>query len=135
MASDSKICSSSQVTQSQQHGSPGISQRRVSGSAGDGYGLHYPLDYPERLKLMIYRRSADAELFRKQRYALPIEETMAELLRQEDLDGDCLITIEDGGPKVCPGNTLVHGFRVDHPDLPSPLPQGLTPQIGLTKLR
>lgn len=33
-------------------------------------------------------------------FVVAVDETMESLLRTEDLDGDCLITVDDRGPKV-----------------------------------
>ena len=33
-------------------------------------------------------------------FVLATDESMKSLLRAEDIDGDCLITVDDGGPKV-----------------------------------
>ena len=33
-------------------------------------------------------------------FVVAVDKTMESLLRTEDLDGDCLITVDDHGPKV-----------------------------------
>ncbi|KAJ3413025.1 alpha,alpha-trehalase nth1 [Chytridiales sp. JEL 0842] len=46
------------------------------------------------------RGSHDDVLIRPRKFIIDVEETKQRLLEQEDLDGDCQITVHDTGPKV-----------------------------------
>ena len=41
-------------------------------------------------------------ILEKGSFVVAVDKTMESLLRAEDLDGDCLITVDDHGPKVLP---------------------------------
>ena len=43
---------------------------------------------------------SDSGLARDRRFILAVETTLKDLLLQEDLDGNGLITVDDHGPKV-----------------------------------
>jgi hypothetical protein len=45
-------------------------------------------------------RSIEIALWNPKKFLVPIQETLQNLLQQEDTDKDCKITVEDKGPKV-----------------------------------
>lgn len=45
-------------------------------------------------------RPTDIALWNPKDFLVPIDETLQNLLQQEDTDKDCKITVEDKGPKV-----------------------------------